>query len=102
MPRVARKNLWESYPTLHIKSGTGDLLRRVGSKSTGSESLENGRPKIVFKPYKAEDFIRFRFMDFHNQVQGCNGGYHNEDVRVITGYEKDMTPETYTAKLTVK
>ena len=26
--------------TLHIKSGTGDLLRRVGAKSTGSESLE--------------------------------------------------------------
>ena len=65
-------------------------------------ALENGRPKIVFKPFATEDFIRFSFRDFHDMVQGCNGGYHNEYVRVITGYEKDMTPETYTAKLTVK
>lgn len=65
-------------------------------------ALENGRPKIVFKSFATKDFIRFSFMDFHRDVQGCNGGYHNEYVRVITGYEKDMTPETYTAKLTVK
>lgn len=65
-------------------------------------ALENGRPKIVFKPFATEDFIRFSFKDFHRNVQGCSGGYHNEYVRVITGYEKDMTPETYTAKLTVK
>ncbi len=57
---------------------------------------------LAFEPYKAEDFIRFSFMDFHRNVQGCNGGYHNEPTRVITGYEKGMTPETYTAKLTVK
>lgn len=57
---------------------------------------------LVFEPYAAEDFIRFSFMDFHRNVQGCNGGYHNEPTRVITGYEKGMTPETYTAKLTVK
>ena len=65
-------------------------------------ALENGRPKIVFKPFATEDFIRFSFKDFHRNVQGCSGGYHNEYVRVITGYEKDMTSETYTAKLTVK
>lgn len=79
-----------------------DIAKNKGFTGERGYALENGRPKIVFKPYKAEDFIRFSFMDFHDQVQGCNGGYHDEDVRVITGYEKDMTPETYTAKLTVK
>lgn len=79
-----------------------DIAKNKGFTGERGYALENGRPKIVFKPYKAEDFIRFSFMDFHRNVQGCNGGYHNEYVRVITGYEKDMTPETYTAKLTVK
>ena len=79
-----------------------DIAKNKGFTGERGYALENGRPKIVFKPYKAEDFIRFSFMDFHDMVQGCNGGYHNEYVRVITGYEKDMTPETYTAKLTVK
>ena len=79
-----------------------DIAKNKNFTGERGYALENGRPKIVFKPYKAEDFIRFSFMDFHDQVQGCNGGYHDEDVRVITGYEKDMTPETYTAKLTVK
>ena len=79
-----------------------DIAKNKGFTGERGYALENGRPKIVFKPYKAEDFIRFSFRDFHDQVQGCNGGYHNEYVRVITGYEKDMTPETYSAKLTVK
>ncbi len=79
-----------------------DIAKNKGFTGERGYALENGRPKIVFKPYKAEDFIRFSFMDFHRNVQGCSGGYHNEYVRVITGYEKDMTPETYTAKLTVK
>ena len=79
-----------------------DIAKNKNFTGERGYALENGRPKIVFKPYKAEDFIRFSFMDFHRNVQGCNGGYHNEYVRVITGYEKDMTPETYTAKLTVK
>lgn len=79
-----------------------DIAKNKGFTGERGYALENGRPKIVFKPYKAEDFIRFSFMDFHRNVQGCRGGYHNEYVRVITGYEKDMTPETYTAKLTVK
>ena len=79
-----------------------DIAKNKGFTGERGYALENGRPKIVFKPYAAEDFIRFSFMDFHDMVQGCNGGYHNEYVRVITGYEKDMTPETYTAKLTVK
>lgn len=79
-----------------------DIAKNKNFTGERGYALENGRPKIVFKPYKAEDFIRFSFMDFHRNVQGCRGGYHNEYVRVITGYEKDMTPETYTAKLTVK
>ena len=79
-----------------------DIAKNKSFVGERGYTLENGRPKIVFKPYAAEDFIRFSFMDFHRSVQGCNGGYHDEDVRVITGYEKDMTPETYTAKLTVK
>lgn len=79
-----------------------DIAKNKAFVGERGYALENGRPKIVFKPYATEDFIRFSFKDFHCNVQGCNGGYHNEDVRVITGYEKDMTPETYTAKLTVK
>jgi len=79
-----------------------DIAKNKSFVGERGYALENGRPKIVYKPYAAKDFIRFSFMDFHRNVQGCNGGYHNEYVRVITGYEKDMTPETYTAKLTVK
>ena len=79
-----------------------DIAKNKAFVGERGYAFENGRPKIVFKPYATEDFIRFSFKDFHRNVQGCNGGYHNEYVRVITGYEKDMTPETYTAKLTVK
>lgn len=79
-----------------------DIAKNKAFVGQRGYALENGRPKIVFKPFATEDFIRFSFKDFHCNVQGCNGGYHNEYVRVITGYEKDMTPETYTAKLTVK
>ena len=79
-----------------------DIAKNKGFAGERGYALENGRPKIVFKPFATEDFIRFSFKDFHRNVQGCSGGYHNEYVRVITGYEKDMTSETYTAKLTVK
>ena len=79
-----------------------DIAKNKAFVGERGYALENGRPKIVFKPFATEDFIRFSFKDFHRNVQGCSGGYHNEYVRVITGYEKDMTSETYTAKLTVK
>lgn len=79
-----------------------DIAKNKAFVGVRGYTLENGRPKIVFKPFATEDFVRFSFKDFHRNVQGCTGGYHNEYVRVITGYEKDMTPETYTAKLTVK
>lgn len=79
-----------------------DIAKNKAFVGVRGYALENGRPKIVYKPFATEDFVRFSFKDFHRNVQGCTGGYHNEYVRVITGYEKDMTPETYTAKLTVK
>ena len=69
-----------------------DIAKNKAFVGVRGYALENGRPKIVFKPFATEDFVRFSFKDFHRNVQGCNGGYHNEYVRVITGYEKDMTP----------